>query len=68
MQSFEKTRRKLSVTQQFNSSTPMGRLTMNILLSFAEYAECGIMQSPSPRKGRRTYISSMFYSTLFRLK
>ena len=37
----------VSVTQQFNSSTPMGRLTLNILLSFADYAEHGIMQSPS---------------------
>jgi hypothetical protein len=27
----------VSVTQQFNSSTPMGRLTLNILLSFAEF-------------------------------
>lgn len=32
---------------QFSSSTPMGRLTLNILLSFADYAEHGIMQSPS---------------------
>ncbi|PWU08456.1 MAG: resolvase [Terriglobia bacterium] len=27
----------VSVTQQFNSSTPMGRLTLNILLSFAQF-------------------------------
>jgi len=27
----------VSVTQQFSSSTPMGRLTLNILLSFAEF-------------------------------
>jgi site-specific DNA recombinase len=27
----------VSVTQQFNSSTPMGRLTLNILLSFSEF-------------------------------
>jgi hypothetical protein len=27
----------VSVTQQFNSHTPMGRLTLNILLSFAEF-------------------------------
>ena len=25
----------VSVTQQFNSSTPMGRLTLHVLLSFA---------------------------------
>jgi hypothetical protein len=30
-----------------NSSTPMGRLTLHVLLSFAHYAECGIMQSRS---------------------
>src|SRR6185436_11875845 len=27
----------VSVTQQFNSSTPMGRLTLHILLSFAQF-------------------------------
>lgn len=27
----------VSVTQQFNTSTPMGRLTLNILLSFAQF-------------------------------
>ncbi len=37
----------VSVTQQFNTSVPVGRLTLNILLSFAHYAERGIMQSPS---------------------
>ena len=37
----------VSVTQQFNTTTSMGRLTLNILLSFAHYAERGIMQSPS---------------------
>jgi hypothetical protein len=35
------------VTQQLNSSSPMGRLTLNVLLSFAHYAECAIMQSHS---------------------
>jgi site-specific DNA recombinase len=35
----------VSVTQQFNTSVPLGRLTLNILLSFAHYAECAIMQS-----------------------
>ncbi len=37
----------VSVTQQFNSTTSLGRLTLNILLSFAHYAERGIMQSPT---------------------
>jgi len=35
----------VSVTQQFNTTTSMGRLTLNILLSFAQYADPGIMQS-----------------------
>jgi site-specific DNA recombinase len=35
----------VSVTQQLNSNTPMGRLTLNVLLSFAHYAERAIMQS-----------------------
>jgi site-specific DNA recombinase len=37
----------VSVTQQFNTTTSLGRLTLNILLSFAHYAKRGIMQSPS---------------------
>ncbi len=37
----------VSVTQQFNTTTSMGRLTLNILLSFAHIAECAIMQSHS---------------------
>jgi site-specific DNA recombinase len=35
----------VSVTQEFNTTTSLGRLTLNILLSFAHYAECAIMQS-----------------------
>src|SRR3954454_7733864 len=35
----------VSVTQDFNTTTSLGRLTLNILLSFAHYAERGIMQS-----------------------
>jgi len=35
----------VSVTQDFNTSTSMGRLTLNILLSFAHYAGRAIMQS-----------------------
>src|SRR5260370_17703122 len=37
----------VSVTQQFNTTTSMGRLTLNILLSFAHYAESVIIQSHS---------------------
>ncbi len=37
----------VSVTQEFNTTTSMGRLTLNILLSFAHYVERRIMQSGS---------------------
>ena len=37
----------VSVTQQFNTTTSMGRLTLNILLSFAHYAEPAVMQTGS---------------------
>jgi site-specific DNA recombinase len=37
----------VSVTQDFNTGSSMGRLTLNILLSFAHYAEHAIMQSHS---------------------
>jgi site-specific DNA recombinase len=37
----------VSVTQQFNTTNSLGRLTLNILLSFAHYVERGIMQSHS---------------------
>src|SRR5437879_2555375 len=39
----------VSVTQQFNTTSSLGRLTLNILLSFAHYAECAIMRSESTR-------------------
>ena len=29
----------VSVTQQFNTTTSMGRLTLNVLLSFAQFAQ-----------------------------
>ncbi len=35
----------VSVTQHFNTTNSLGRLTLNILLSFAHYAEPAIMQS-----------------------
>jgi len=37
----------VSVTQQFNTTTSFGRLTLNVLLSLAHYVECGIMLSGS---------------------
>jgi len=36
----------VSVTQQFDTGNSMGRLTLNMLLSFAHYAEPGVMRSP----------------------
>jgi site-specific DNA recombinase len=35
----------VSITQPLNTTSSLGRLTLNILLSFAEYAECAIMRS-----------------------
>src|SRR5580658_2890723 len=50
----------VSVTQQLNSNTPMGRLTLHVLLSFAQF-ERGIVgertrdkTSAARRKGRWT--------------
>jgi site-specific DNA recombinase len=38
METFDKRRVSfVSVTQQLNSSSPMGRLTLNVLLSFAQF-------------------------------
>ena len=44
----------VSVTQSFNTTTSMGRLTLNILLSFAQFerevrrASCGFSSTGSP--------------------
>ena len=35
----------ISVTERFDTSTPSGRLLRNIMLTFAHYAEPGIMRS-----------------------
>jgi hypothetical protein len=43
----------VSVTQQFNTTASLGRLTLNILLSFAHNAECAIMQSHGAEVGLR---------------
>src|SRR5437762_698233 len=50
----------VSVTQQFNTSTPVGRLTLNILLSFAQFEREIISertrdkQSAARKKGKWT--------------
>jgi DNA invertase Pin-like site-specific DNA recombinase len=46
----------VSVTQQFNTTTSMGRLTLNVLLSFAQFerrssGSASAIRSP-PRNGR----------------
>src|SRR3954447_18710345 len=44
----------VSVTQDFNTTTSIGRLTLNILLSFAHNAERAIMQSHSAEGALQT--------------
>jgi hypothetical protein len=58
----------VSVTQQFNTTSSLGRLTLNILLSFAHYAESAIMQSHSAEGGGVACISVMWDSALSRLE
>src|SRR6476469_6261479 len=41
----------VSVTQQFNSSTPMGRLTLNVLLSFAAFDRDLVSERTRDKKG-----------------
>ena len=40
------------VTQQFNTTTSMGRLTLNVLLSFAQFEQRGHRRA-HPRQDRR---------------
>src|SRR5271168_2381016 len=42
----------VSVTQQFNTTTSMGRLTLNVLLSFAQF-EREVTSERNPRQDRR---------------
>ncbi|WP_221766439.1 recombinase family protein [Sphingomonas ginkgonis] len=42
----------VSVTQAFNTTTSMGRLTLNVLLSFAQF-EREVTGEPDPRQDRR---------------
>jgi DNA invertase Pin-like site-specific DNA recombinase len=45
----------VSVTQQFNTTTSMGRLTLNVLLSFAQFErEVSGRRSAAARRRRRT--------------
>ena len=41
----------VSVTQQFNSSTPMGRLTLHVLLSFAQFEREMVSERTRDKKG-----------------
>ena len=42
----------VSVTQQFNTTSSMGRLTLNILLSFAQFEREIISERTASRRGR----------------
>src|ERR1019366_8575845 len=42
----------VAITQQFNTTTSMGRLTLNVLLSFAQF-ECEVIGERIRDKGRR---------------
>ena len=42
----------VSITQQFNTTTSMGRLTLNVLLSFAQF-EREVTERTHPRQDRR---------------
>ena len=52
----------VSVTQQFNTTSSMGRLTLNVLLSFAQFERevtgCLLYTSPSPRDRQRSRMPS----------
>jgi site-specific DNA recombinase len=39
----------VSVTQQFNNTSSLGRLTLNILLSFAHYASARLCKATAPK-------------------
>jgi site-specific DNA recombinase len=39
----------VSVTQQFNTTASLGRLTLNILLSLAHYASARLCKAPAPK-------------------
>jgi DNA invertase Pin-like site-specific DNA recombinase len=43
----------VSVTQQFNTTTSMGRLTLNVLLSFAQFVRTRGYSRAHPRQDRR---------------
>ena len=47
----------VAITQQFNTTTSMGRLTLNVLLSFAQFerelASERVFATSSPRRARR---------------
>ena len=49
----------VSVTQQFNTTTSLGRLTLNILLSFAHNVERAIMQSQGAKSSAGQVVSDV---------
>jgi site-specific DNA recombinase len=44
----------VSVTQQFNTTTSMGRLTLNVLLSFAQFEREVTSENPGQDRGVKT--------------
>src|SRR5260370_20573122 len=56
----------VSITQQFNSATPMGRLVLNVLLSFAQFEReiiserTGDKIAATRRKGKRSGVWPVF--------
>jgi hypothetical protein len=44
----------VSVTQQFNTTSSMGRLTLNVLLSFAQF-DLSPFSHPAPRRVRSSF-------------
>ena len=53
----------VSVTQQFNTTTSMGRLTLNVLLSFAQFER--EVTSERIRDNSTLFFSTLIFSTSF---
>ena len=58
----------VSVTQQFNTSSSLGRLTLHILLSFAQYAEVRDYAKRKRRESGPACISMVLDSALSRVE
>ena len=56
----------VSVTQQFNTTTSMGRLTLNVLLSFAQFEREDGPKSPMKKLRILSYADDLEFSTIRR--